>query len=314
MSGHAADVFRAADRGVLLYSLTPPRAATAPDRADEIARITVNRLAGLDLDALVLYDVDSETDRSSEERPFPFVPMMDPASFLTRHLHGWAGPVVVYRSVGKYDQADLAAWLAEVDADQVLTVFVGASSQEQVVRTTLEDAYRLRATANPQLRLGGVLIAERHAERDDEHERMLRKQAAGCDFFVSQICYDLDHTRNLLSDYVYTCRDRALAPRPVVLTLAPCGSETTLDFMTWLGIDIPRWVRNDIVFSDTPLEESYEQCLASARLLIAFCRRLALPFGINVESVTNRKLEIEASVELAREIRGLLDAPRVTAG
>jgi hypothetical protein len=31
-----------------------------------------------------------------------------------------------------------------------------------------------------------------------------------------------------------------------------------------------------------------------------------LPFGINVESPTNRKVEIEPSVDLARDIRDLL--------
>jgi hypothetical protein len=92
----------------------------------------------------------------------------------------------------------------------------------------------------------------------------------------------------------------------VILTLAPCGSAKTLDFMTWLGIEIPRWLRNDIIRAEDPLQESYEQCLAGARLLIAFCRRIGLPFGINIESVTNRKVEIEASVELAREVQGML--------
>jgi hypothetical protein len=33
---------------------------------------------------------------------------------------------------------------------------------------------------------------------------------------------------------------------------------------------------------------------------------LGLPFGIKVESLTNRKVEIEASVDLARDIRDLL--------
>jgi hypothetical protein len=51
---------------------------------------------------------------------------------------------------------------------------------------------------------------------------------------------------------------------------------------------------------------SFEQWLVNARALIAFCRRLALPFGINVESLTNRRLEIDASVELARQVRALL--------
>jgi 5,10-methylenetetrahydrofolate reductase len=154
--------------------------------------------------------------------------------------------------------------------------------------------------------MGGVVIAERHAAAGGEHERMLRKQDAGCEFFVSQVCYDLDHTRNLLSDYAYGCRDQGLDPRPVVLTLAPCGSMKTLAFMSWLGIDVPGWLRTEITRSGDPLTASYEQCVVNAQVLIAFCRRLGLPFGINVESLTNRKVEIEASIDLLREIRSLL--------
>lgn len=56
----------------------------------------------------------------------------------------------------------------------------------------------------------------------------------------------------------------------------------------------------------TPLTESFDQCVTNARALIGFCRRLRLPFGINVESLTNRKVEIDASVDLAREVRDLL--------
>jgi hypothetical protein len=299
-------VFRDAGRGVLLYGVTPPRSATTPEPSDEIARRTLERLLPLDLDALIIYDVDAESDRSQQDRPFPFVPMMDPDQFRKRHLSGWTKPVIVYRAVGKYTEPELGSWLQSADPTKVLTVMVGASSSDQMVRTELADAYRLRSRLAPQLPLGGVLIAERHAARSDEHQRMLRKQNAGCRFFVSQICYDLDHTRDLLSDYAYTCRDQGIAARPVVVTLAPCGSTKTLEFLTWLGIEVPRWMRNDIVYSGDPLQASYEQCRASARMLIEFCRRLELPFGINIESVTNRKLEIEASVELAKEVRTLL--------
>ena len=296
---------RTAD-GVLLYGLTPPRLATTAERAHEIARATLARLASVELDALILYDVDAEADRSPNPRPFPFMPMMDPATFLDRHLSDWPGPVIVYRAVSKYTQTELSDWLTSADPDRVLTVLVGAASRHQVVTTRLADAYQLHAALPRRPVLGGVLIAERHAARADEHQRMLRKQGHGCQFFVSQVCYDLDHIRNLLSDYAYTCRDQGVDPRPTVLTLAPCGSMTTLEFMSWLGIDIPRWLRTQIVRSGDPLAESYDQCLTNARTLIAFCRRLGLPFGINVESLTNRKVEIEASVDLARDVRDLL--------
>ena len=50
--------------------------------------------------------------------------------------------------------------------------------------------------------------------------------------------------------------------------------------------------------------------LAGARELIAYSRRLGVPFGINVESVSIRRTEIEASVRLAAELRSELTKSR----
>jgi hypothetical protein len=302
----AAELLARTRDGVLLYGLTPPRQTSTPDEATSIAAATLTRLQSVHVDGLILYDVDAEADRTEAPRPFPFMPMMDPAHFLDHHLTDWVGPVIVYRAVGKYTGDQLDHWLSKADRDRVLTVLVGAASRHQRVLTSLAEAYRRHAALSVPPRMGGVVIAERHANSETEHERMLRKQDAGCEFFVSQICYDLNHTRNLLSDYAYGCRDQGLDPRPVVLTLAPCGSEKTLEFMSWLGIDVPGWLRTEITRSGDPLTVSYEQCVVNARALIAFCRRIGLPFGINVESLTNRKIEIDASIDLIREIRNLL--------
>jgi hypothetical protein len=63
---------------------------------------------------------------------------------------------------------------------------------------------------------------------------------------------------------------------------------------------------NSLERSPDPLTESYRQCLANAQELIDFCRALGIPFGFNVESVSIRKVEIDASVLLAKEIRAML--------
>ncbi len=212
----ALELLRRAEHGVLLYGITPPTLTTTPERADEIARATLARLDSVALDGLIIYDVDAESDRSTDARPFPFMPMMDPADFMERHLPGWTRPVLVYRAVGKYTEAELSGWLTEVDADRVLTVLVGAASRHQAVKTRLTDAYRLYAGLDRRPGIGGVCIAERHVGTAQEHRRMLSKQKDGCDFFVSQVCYDLDHSRDLLSDYVYLCRDEDILPRPEV--------------------------------------------------------------------------------------------------
>ncbi|WP_141714243.1 methylenetetrahydrofolate reductase [Micromonospora inyonensis] len=302
-------VLAGATRGLLLFGITPPRASATNEQAREIARLTLARLDPLDVDALVLYDIDDESDRNPDERPFPYLPTMDPAVFHAAHLAGWRRPAIVYRCVGKYPEPELRDWLRAVDTDRVGGVFVGASSGSKQVHTTLPRAHALRRETRPDLAVGGVAIPERHTRGLDEHLRMLTKQERGCGFFVSQVIYDVDASKSMVSDYHYACRDRGVTPRPVVFTLSVCGSLRTLAFLQWLGVRVPRWLENALRHADDPLAESYEQCLATARELVTFCRRLGMPFGFNVESVSNRKLEIDASVALAARVRDLLGRP-----
>src|SRR6202789_2474279 len=86
----------------LLFAVTPPRLTTSRQEARGIAEVTLERLRSLPLDGLVLYDIDDESDRNPDERPFPFLPTMDPADFLVRDLAGLEVPAIVYRAVGKY--------------------------------------------------------------------------------------------------------------------------------------------------------------------------------------------------------------------
>ncbi len=287
--------------GFVLFALTPPRLSTEPRRVAEIAAATMERLQPLDLDGLVLYDIDDESSRNPAERPFPFSPTLDPADYLDR-LAGWPTPVVVYRAVGKHGPDALASWLSSQDTARVATVLVGASSSEAAPAVPLPRAQELRRELAPDLVLGGVAIPERHRRRGDEHLRLVGKQEAGCGFFVTQVVYDVNAAKNLVSDYAYECAAAGLSPAPVVFTFSVCGSMRTLEFLRWLGVDVPRWIENDLRHSTDTLATSLDQAHAAAVDLVAFCRRLGVPFGINVESVSIRRVEIEASVELARRL------------
>lgn len=92
----------------------------------------------------------------------------------------------------------------------------------------------------------------------------------------------------------------------MLFTLSVCGSVKTLGFLTWLGVDVPGWLANSLHHADDTLTESYEYCVATARDLTAFCRKLGMPFGFLVESVSNRRVEIEASAAPAREVGAVL--------
>ncbi|MEQ4300221.1 5,10-methylenetetrahydrofolate reductase [Plantactinospora sp. B6F1] len=292
--------------GSLLLGITPPRGNATRERVAEIARATLARLESLDLDGLVLYDIDDESDRNPDERPFPYLPTVDPAVFHTEYLGRWQRPVVIYRCVGKYAEDEISAWLRAADPGAMSGVFVGASSRDKPVRTSLARAHTLRQEIRPDLPMGGVAITERYTSGGDEHLRMLAKQERGCTFFISQVVYDVGATKSLVSDYFYTCRSRGFEPQPVIFTLSVCGSLKTLAFLRWLGVAVPRWLENALVHAPDPLTESLGQCRANARELADFCRGIGIPFGFNVESVSIRKEEIDASVQLAAEIGRML--------
>ena len=287
----------------LLFAVTPPRSSSAGDRAQEIAETTLARLQSLNLDGLILYDIADESARNPAERPFPFMPTLDPAAFLADNLTSWTAPVIVYRAVGKYTPAELRTWFTEQDPSRVMAVLVGAASSSSRPNTSLAQAQVLAHDTNPALLVGGVAIPERHSRRDDEHHRLLSKQAAGSRFFVTQVVYDVNAAKNLVSDYHYACAEQGTVAVPIVFTFAVCGSTRTLEFLRWLGVDVPRWIENDLRHATDTLGASYQLALATATDLIAYCRDLGVPFGINVESVSNRRVEIEMAVRLAGKLR-----------
>ncbi|MCZ4498111.1 MAG: hypothetical protein JWQ74_664 [Marmoricola sp.] len=291
----------------MLFAITPPRRSTPVERLPDIADATIARLVDLDLDGLVLYDIDDESSRNPVERPFPFSPTVDPSTYRAEHLP-WPTPVIVYRAVGKYQPEEMRTWITEQDPRRTLTVMVGAASSGATPAVSLADAQAMRAALNPDLLLGGVAIPERHSRRENEHLRLIVKQEAGCRFFVTQVVYDLNAAKNLVSDYRYECEARGLDPVPIVFTFSVCGSMKTLEFLRWLGVDVPRWIENDLRHASNPLAASLEQASATAVELIDYCRRLGVPFGLNVESVSIRREEIEASVELAAQLVAHLKA------
>jgi hypothetical protein len=289
--------------GILLFGLTPPRLATAPGEVQRIAELTLERLAPLDLDGLVLYDIADEGDRTAEQRPFPYLPTLDPADYVAQYLGTWDRPVVIYRCVSKYSPDELARWLEQQDPMRSSAVFVGASSRETPVRTSLLQAQELWRDRRPEVLLGAVAIPERHSGRNPEHVRLIAKQERGCSFFISQVVYDTQAARNLISDYHYAVRDLGGETAPLIFTLSVCGSRKTLEFLRWLGVAVPRWMENALVHSEDLLAASYDQCVATAHELATFCAGLGVPYGFNVESVSIRRTEIDAAVRLAAQLR-----------
>lgn len=292
--------------GYLFYGLTPPKISTDKEKIEGIAQRQMDRLDGLDIDGLILYDIQDESSRNNLPRPFPYMSTYEPDDYANLYLQDLKVPKIIYKSVGKFTEESLKTWLVENESKIDLTVFVGAPSKDQQVNLSLSDAYKIKKESASTMKMGGVTIPERHFVKGDEHLRLSSKIANGCSFFVSQCVYNLDNAKDLLSDYYFYTQENNIKPRPIIFTLTPIGSLKTLEFTKWLGIDIQNWLENELKVSPDILNASIGICKYIANDLIAFAKEKNMPIGFNIESVAIRKAEIDASIELVKTVKEML--------
>ena len=295
------------EAGILTYGMTPPKVANTPEKIAEISQKQVERINGLEIDALILYDVQEEAERVEQQRPFPYLPTIDPTTYSDQYLNQLKVPKIIYRCVGKYSEEKFVNWVKTDAERERYSVYVGASSSKQAVNLDLSEASKLSKRLNSKLTFGGVIIPERHMKKNDEHIRVRNKIENGCAFFVTQATYNVEASKNFLSDYFYYCTNNGLEMVPILFNLAPCGSEKTLEFMKWLGISIPTWLENDLKYSNDVLEKSIRLSQTIFEDILDFALEKGIPVGCSVESVSTRKSEIEASIQLVRDIKSMLD-------
>lgn len=294
---------------VRLYGSTPPRLGTPPDQVAAAADKLAARLAGLPLDGVVVYDIQDETGRSSQPRPFPFVGTVDPRGYSRLLMQRTGRPAIAYKALGMIPEADWRPWLAETKNKGIdfLSV-VGRPTSGVRYPLPLSRAIRIASGPTIGLTIGGVVIAERHDAQRSEAARMLAKGLEGCGYFISQTVYHAPPTQRLLADYLRDCRGAGTAPKRVILTFAPCGREKTLAFIRWLGVNVAPETERAILGAASPLAKSIEICRDNLRRILEGAYVNQVPLGINVESVSINRDEIDASIDLFHALNEVMAA------
>ena len=291
-------------RILFLYSTTPPRASSPEDRIESAITRLVERTLKLHLDGLVVYDVQDERDRTQEERPFPFLPTLPSQEFAIRLRAAVAAPLITYKCISGMDEAQWKAWIATSRAEglDLVSVVGRASTQTKQDGISLSQALQIGSHKFPDVTLGGVVIPERHSESSSESARLMRKAELGCRYFISQAVYDPETAIRLVRDYAKDCEIMGVQPRRVFLTFTPCGYGRTLTFMKWLGIKVPHDTSRRILASPTPIEESINICVENFRRVFEVARESSVPIGVNVESISIKKDEIEGAIDLHQRL------------
>ena len=285
--------------GILLYGIVPPKANLDESEIFRISQIHKNRIESLEIDGVVIYDLQDESARTGEKRTFEFIKTLDPQIYYENYLKIGVESII-YRAVGKYSKDEFAQILS--NSNDNLSVFVGASSKNQSISMPLNEAYKIKNEFAPNLILGGICIPERHEKKQNEHLKVAQKSIAGCEFFISQAVYNAENAKNFIDDYSKLGAKKV----PIIFTFTPCGSLKTLEFMKWLGISVPDFLETRLRNSVDILQSSVALCSEMFDFLYKYGLAKGVSIGANVESVSTRKVEIEASLELLKNIKKII--------
>jgi 5,10-methylenetetrahydrofolate reductase len=271
---------------VSFFEMVPP-AAGKPE-ALRSAMAEVARIKGL-ADAINLPEIHDES--RGGDRTFKFIERIEPRILGAKIRREFNLDVVVNRCV--VYQADQARWIRETRDKFDVSDFILVGGESSDIKypgpSVIETAREVRA-AGLQVALGGISIPSRAHEVD----RIRRKVAEGLCFFTTQVLFDSN-------DIVWLIQRLNGLEARVFLSFAPVSHHRDIEFLRWLGADLPadldRFLINGMPEekpSHHHAEDAFERCLNLAqRILMDVFDNLPPdppPLGINIEHINRRNL------------------------
>jgi 5,10-methylenetetrahydrofolate reductase len=277
---------------VTLFEVVPPEEGK-PAALDEAVAV-VSRVAN-SVDAVNLPEIHNESRPG--ERTAGFVPRLDPRVIGARLRAEHATEIVVNHCV--VYEADPLPWLAETRETygvHDLVLVGGESSSIRYPGPGVAEAAQIMRAAGHAGALGGISIPSRAGEA----ERVRRKHDAGIDFFTTQVLFDPN-------DIVWLVQRLNGVEARLFLSFAPVSHPRDLQFLRWLGADIPpdldRHLRLDETsaadLAHTDPERKKAARAACLERSIGLAQRILMevfdnlppdppPLGLNVEHINRR--------------------------
>jgi 5,10-methylenetetrahydrofolate reductase len=266
---------------VTLFEVVPPAAdqpAAVDETLTELKRVT-QFVDGVNLPEIL--DEARGTERTSK-----FVPRVEPRSLGSRIQRELGAEVVLNRVVVHDPKPE--AWFRETSLERDLRQIILVGGESAGVRypgpNVMEAAALVRREGLP-IMLGGITIPS----RKNESERLRAKAKAGINFFTSQVLFDSN-------DVVWLVQRLNGLQARVFLSFAPVSHRRDLQFLRWLGADIPQNLDRFLLGSEeaavppasTCLERSLD--LAQRILMDVFDNLPPDPplLGLNIEHINRR--------------------------
>ena len=296
------DKVRKPKRPVVAYEILPPREkdGTLNSYAEKISSL----LSQTHIDAINIPEVHEENARGL--RPVKNLERAEAREF-GRLLQDNVGiEAIVNRVTVHNDLGYQKDWIKETfyDYDIENLILVGGESSDikypgPSVNETSEYITRDLNAGRFDFFSGGITIPSRKIES----VRLLKKGSNGIEFFTSQVLYDGKKIKKMLKYYDDVCKENNVLPRRILLSFAPVSSKKNIDFLKWLGVEIPSQTEKRLTNKKTSMsDESLEIASDILKSILNNNEKLGItvPIGLNVEHIMS--YNFQSSINMLQEL------------
>ena len=263
---------------VIFYELIPPKVDAPAELESQLA--LVQTLVGT-VDAINIPEIIEESRPGDRRSKLP--ERIEPRVFAKAIQESTGVETVINRVTVRETAAAQRDWLKETYEEYGVrnVVLVGGESAEvKYPGPSVGKAAEIAAATGLDFFLGGISIPSRSREA----ARVRRKYDHGLRFFTTQVLFDPNDTVDLLQAL------NGLDVR-IFLSFAPVINMRDVEFLGWLGVDVPQnvaWAIEQAGGPDRAAERSI--ALASGILTDVFDNLPSHPpaIGMNVEQITRR--------------------------
>ena len=296
------DKVRKPKRPVVAYEILPPREkdGTLNSYAERISSL----LSQTHIDAINIPEVHEENARGL--RPVKNLERAEAREF-GRLLQDNVGIEAIVNRVTVHNDLDYQKnWIKETfyDYDIENLILVGGESSDikypgPSVNETSEYITRDLNSGRFDFFCGGITIPSRKIES----VRLLKKGSNGIEFFTSQVLYDGKKIKKMLKYYDDVCKENNVLPRRILLSFAPVSSKKNIDFLKWLGVEIPSQTEKRLTNKKTSMsDESLEIASEILKGILNNNEKLGItvPIGLNVEHIMS--YNFQSSINMLQEL------------
>lgn len=286
-------------RPVVVYEILPPREkdGTLNSYAENISSL----LSQTHIDAINIPEVRDEVARGA--RPIKNQLRAEPREFgkLLQDIVGIES--IVNRVVVHQNLEKEIKWFEDTyhnyEIENLITVG-GESREIKYPGPSVNEALEaIRQNGNLDILCGGISIPSRHKES----LRLIEKSSYGSEFFTTQVLYDSSKIIKMISHYQKRCNELNTFPRRLLLSFAPVSSGKNIDFLKWLGVDIPNETEKKLRDDTQKMSERSMQItvdILNDTLKYLNENKIIVPIGLNVEHIMS--YNFQASIDMLQEL------------